>query len=215
MASIKQIILDLGGVIIDLDYERSLLAFENLGIVDFRQRFTQAAQTPEFDAFDKGQISSAEFREYLRRLVNLDIDDRSIDTAWNAMLIGFPADRIDFLRKLSAKLPLYLLSNTNVIHVEAFTAMLRSDSAVSDFERFFRKVYYSCRIGMRKPDEEIFRFVLNENNLEPGETLFIDDSPQHVRGALACGLQAMCLDVQAGEKLENRLYAVLAESGHS
>lgn len=211
MVSIKQIILDLGGVIIDLDYECSIKAFESLGIDDFRSRFTQSAQTPVFDAYDKGRISSAEFRDHLRRLMAVDLDDRSIDAAWNAMLIGFPSQRVRFLRELSTRFPLYLLSNTNEIHVEAFTEMLHADPQTRDFEQIFRKVYYSCRIGMRKPDEEIFRFVLNENGFDSSETLFVDDSPQHVKGALACGIRAVHLDVHAGETLEDRLPQLLRE----
>lgn len=209
MGAIKQIILDLGGVIIDLDYERSIIAFENLGVDDFRGRFTQAAQSPIFDAYEKGHISSVEFRDYLRNLISTGTDDNSIDAAWNAMLIGFPPDRIRFLRELAGDLPLYLLSNTNEIHVQAFTQILLDNPDTVDFERIFRKVYYSCRIGMRKPDRDVFEFVLHENGLDPNETLFVDDSTQHVRGALACGIKAVHLDVQAGQKLEARLPGIL------
>jgi len=210
MAEIKQIVLDLGGVIIDLDYNRSVTSFEQLGIVDFSTSFTKKEQASFFDAFDKGHLSPAEFRNEVRKLCPEPLSDAEIDSAWNSMLIGFPKHRLEFIRQLSGSYPLYLLSNTNEIHVSAFTQMLNADPDLSDFLGFFNKTYYSCRIGMRKPDSEIFNFVLEDNSIIAKDTLFIDDSPQHVHGAASSGYRAVHLDLDKGDTLEKMLPKLLS-----
>lgn len=210
MAEIKQIVLDLGGVIIDLDYNRSITSFEQLGIFDFSTSFTKKEQASFFDRFDKGQLSPAEFRNEVRKLCPEPLSDTEIDSAWNSMLIGFPKHRLEFIRQLSASYPLYLLSNTNEIHVSAFTQMLDSDPDLRDFLGLFTKTYYSCRIGMRKPDSEIFKFVLEDNGISAMDTLFIDDSPQHVLGAAISGYQGVHLDLDKGDTLEKMLPKLLS-----
>jgi len=210
MAEIKQIVLDLGGVIIDLDYNRSITSFEQLGIVDFSTSFTKKEQASFFDAFDKGHISPTEFRNEVRKLCPEPLSDAEIDSAWNSMLIGFPKHRLEFIRQLSGSYPLYLLSNTNEIHVSAFTQMLNADPDLSGFLGFFNKTYYSCRIGMRKPDSEIFNFVLEDNSIIAKDTLFIDDSPQHVHGAASSGYRAVHLDLDKGDTLEKMLPKLLS-----
>ncbi len=210
MAEIKQIVLDLGGVIIDLDYNRSITSFEQLGIVDFSTSFTKKEQASFFDAFDKGHITPAEFRNEVRKLCLEPLSDAEIDSAWNSMLIGFPKHRLEFIRQLSGSYPLYLLSNTNEIHVSAFTQMLNADPDLSGFLGFFNKTYYSCRIGMRKPDSEIFNFVLEDNSIIAKDTLFIDDSPQHVHGAASSGYRAVHLDLEKGDTLEKMLPKLLS-----
>ena len=210
MGSIKHIVLDLGGVIIDLDYNRSITSFEQLGIAEFANTFTKKQQASFFDAFDKGYLTPTAFRNEVRKLCSEPLSDFQIDSAWNSMLIGFPKHRVEFIRQISGKYPLYLLSNTNEIHITAVEEMLRSDPELRDFPEIFKKVYYSCRVGMRKPDREIFDFVLKENGLSADETLFVDDSPQHVRGAASSGYQAVHLDIESGDTLEEVLPKILS-----
>lgn len=204
---IRNIILDLGGVIINLDMEATAKAFRALGMTDFDRHFTQAKQTGLFDEFDRGKISPQEFRNGLKPFLPAGTSDNAIDKAWNAMLLDVPAYRLEALQKLKGKYRTFLLSNTNEIHVEAFSASLRQAYGFSDFSDYFERWYYSCRMGKRKPDAEIFRQVLTENGLNAEETLFIDDSIQHVEGARKTGIHAGWL--QPGQEfslmLENLL----------
>lgn len=187
------IILDLGGVILNIDYHRTIRAFKALGMDDFEHHFTQLRQARLFDRYETGRISDAEFREGLRPHLHPDVTDTEIDDAWNAMLLDLPAARLDLLRELAQGRRLFLLSNTNGIHIRAFHAQLQRTHGLADLSGFFERVYYSYRMGMRKPDPAIFRRVCDENGLDPSQTLFIDDSPQHVEGARAAGLGAVHL----------------------
>lgn len=200
---IRNIIFDLGGVIINLDPPATIRAFEALGAAGFSDIYTQLQQNPVFDQYDKGLVSNAGFRKELKDLTGLSLSDADFDTAWNAMLLDFPKHRLDLLKVVKPRYRTFLLSNTNFIHVEAFEADLLNNHGCPDLSSFFEKAYYSCNMGMRKPDREIFDFVLKENNLEPAETLFIDDSPQHVEGARLAGIQAVQLG--RGEELEDLL----------
>ncbi|MCZ8285071.1 MAG: HAD-IA family hydrolase, partial [Bacteroidia bacterium] len=119
-------------------------------------------------------------------------DDLMLE-AWNAMLLDFPLHRLELLKALKSKYRLFLLSNTNETHVREFEASLLNSQGYQNLEPFFEKVYYSCRMGMRKPDTEIFDYVLKENKLVPEETLFIDDTIHHIEGALKTGIQAHLL----------------------
>jgi glucose-1-phosphatase len=191
---IKNIIFDLGGVLINLDMAKTRKAFENLGMKDFNEHYNQAKQSGLFDLYDCGKISDAQFRDGLKKQLPATITDKEIDEAWNAMLLDLPKERLNILKSLQGKYRLFLLSNTNEIHIAAFSAYLKKTYGFEDFSGYFEKHYYSCRIGMRKPHAEVFEFVLRENHLNAGETLFIDDSSQHVAGASACGIHALLMN---------------------
>lgn len=190
---IRNIIFDLGGVIINLDMPATARAFRALGMTDFDLHYTQAKQSGLFDAFDKGKISPQDFRDGLKPHLPAHTTDAQIDEAWNAMLLDIPVKRLEELNELKKNYRLFLLSNTNEIHVTAFSAYMQRTFGFSDFSGYFENAYYSCRIGMRKPDKEIFDFVLTENKLLPSETLFIDDSVQHVEGARLSGIRSELL----------------------
>lgn len=202
MNNYENIIFDLGGVIINLDYHRTAQAFINLGLTNFNEIYSKAKQTSLFDDFEKGKMTEAGFRDTLKQYLPATITDSEVDAAWNAMLLDIPAHRISFLRSVAQRHRIFLLSNTNQIHVDAFTAMNDQIFGKGVFESIFEKHYYSCNMGMRKPDAEIFNYVISENNLDPKKTLFIDDSPQHIEGALKTGLAAELLKVEKGERLE-------------
>lgn len=191
MNRIKNIIFDLGGVIINLDPARTRTAFTQLGLKNFDALYSFAQQSGTFDLFDKGLLTNADFRNEMRKHINNDVTDTQIDTAWNAMLLDVPAEKIELLKYLKSRYRTFLLSNTNRIHVDCFSAELGRVHGSKDFSPWMERCYYSCEIGMRKPDEEIFRYVLHENNLSPEETLFIDDSPQHIAGASSCGIETL------------------------
>jgi putative hydrolase of the HAD superfamily len=199
---LKNIIFDLGGVILNIDYHLTINAFKSLGIENFEEIFTQAKQVGIFDQLDKGIISPAQFREGIREISPVALTDSQIDWAWNALLLDFPPQRLDILRNVRKYYKTFLLSNTNAIHIEEYNKTLHRTCGVDNLSVFFDKVYYSHIINMRKPDAEAFEIILHENKLNPAETLFIDDSIQHIEGAKKLGIIAYHLNLQKGECIE-------------
>jgi glucose-1-phosphatase len=206
-AMVKQIIFDLGGVLINLDFQATSDAFKKLGAANFDAAYTQLKQSEVFDRLDRGEISDEDFRNYLREFMPQSVSDEALDAAWNAMILDFPAARLQWLLELKERMPIYLLSNTNHIHVRHFSAYLKAAQGVNDLKTYFNRAYYSCEIGLRKPDVAAFEFVLQENNLLPHETLFIDDTHHHVAGALQAGLQATLLEKQ--QRVEDVVQQIL------
>jgi putative hydrolase of the HAD superfamily len=190
---IKNIIFDLGGVLINIDYHATEKAFKKAGIKNFDELFSQAKQTKLFDNLEKGLTDEVTFKDGLRLLSNVNFSDEVFEDAWNAMLLDFPKHRIELLQKVRNNYKTFLLSNTNEIHIPVFEHQLKQNYGITDFSQLFDKLYYSCRVGMRKPDREIFELVIQENNLIPSETLFIDDSIQHIQGAQMLGLYTLHL----------------------
>jgi putative hydrolase of the HAD superfamily len=203
MGQIKNIIFDLGGVIINLDIPKTISEFNKLSNQPFESIYNQLQQTPVFDLFDKGQITEKDFFVELKKALQNDVTDEELLFAWNAMLLDFPKHRLELLSKIKPNYRLFLLSNTNESHVLEFEKTLFASHGYQNLEPFFEKVYYSCRMNQRKPNADIFESVLNENNLVAEETLFIDDSPQHVEGALTLGVKAMLLE--KNNEVENLL----------
>lgn len=189
LQGIKNIIFDLGGVIYAINYKTTIKAFQALGINDFDSLFAKAAQSSLFDDLETGRISKDEFVLKLQAYLPKEVTNAQIIEAWNAMLIGFMSDALECIKQLKHKYRLFLLSNTNVIHIEEIS---KREGLVT-FEQFcalFEKVYLSHEIGMRKPHTEVFHHIIEAQKLSASETLFIDDSPQHVKGALKAGLKA-------------------------
>jgi putative hydrolase of the HAD superfamily len=193
MSETKNIILDLGGVIINLDIPATIREFNKISAVPFEDIYTQSQQTELFNAFDKGAISDFDFFSELKRHIRHNGGDEELLVAWNAMLLDVPAKRLDLLVQLKQRYNTFLLSNTNETHISAFENALYLHHGVRNFNDYFDAVYYSCRTGMRKPEREIFEMVLAKNRLDPAETVFIDDSVQHVKGAGECGIKAYLL----------------------
>ena len=192
-ASIKNIIFDFGGVILNIDYTLTEKAFASLGLTDFDRIYSQATQKELFDKLEKGQISPGVFRTEIRKFIRDGVTDTQIDEAWNAMLLDLPAERVELLDKLKKKYRLFLLSNTNEIHFTSFNAYMKNKFKRDIFGDVFENAYVSHNVKMRKPDAEIFEFVLRENNLKNSETLFIDDSIQHIEGANKLGINTIFL----------------------
>lgn len=183
------LILDLGGVIFDIDYQLTVEAFKNLGLPDAGKMYSQAAQTELFDRLEKGLISETTFYDEVRKLSH-GATDESIRNAWNALLIGVPQENASYLFELKKHYRLFLLSNTNIIHEMAYRQMITEQYGSFFFDEVFEKMYLSHRLHMRKPDKEIFDFVLYDRQLTAAETMFFDDSIQHVEGAIKAGIQA-------------------------
>jgi len=190
MKNIKNIIFDYGNVIFNLDFAKGQKAWEALGITNANEFYGHKLQDPVFDAFERGDIPPAEFRNHIRKKINnLQLTDAQIDHAWNAMLLGIPQGNHQLLLRLKGKYRTFLLSNINAIHYDYIMNYLKNDFGFDGNDHLFEKTYYSHLTGKRKPEPAIFEQVLKENDLNPAETLFIDDSPQHIEGAKKLGIQ--------------------------
>lgn len=191
----RTILLDLGGVLIDVDYRATARAFQALGCSDFDRLYSKAQQDRLFDGFETGELTPVQFRDRIREVLRPDLSDNTIDACWNAMLGSIPPERIELVRRLKEHYQLLLLSNTNAIHIPAFEDIIARGNGIADFKALFHGAYYSCDIGLRKPHEEAFLHVLRAHDADPASTLFIDDSFQHVEGARRAGLQAEHLEL--------------------
>lgn len=189
------ILLDLGGVLIDVDYHATARAFRDLGHPDFERLYSKAQQDHLFDGFETGALTPAQFRDRIRQVLDPALSDAVIDANWNAMLGSVPPERIQLVHRLKERYQVLLLSNTNAIHVPAFEAIIARENGITDFKQLFHGAYYSCEIGLRKPDASSFLHLLAKHHADPTRTLFIDDSIQHVHGARKAGLHAEHLEL--------------------
>ena len=188
---IDTIIFDFGDIFINLDKEATPLALKKLGLKEWNSNLDAL----NLD-FEKGKISEMEFIIGLQNYIpNASI--HQIREAWNAILLDFPLYRLEFLQMLSQKYRLFLLSNTDSIHIEQFQHKA-GISFYRDFYQCFEKVYFSYELGMRKPEPGIFEFIIKEHNLLPKNTLFVDDTLQNIESAEKLGLQVWHL--QKGEE---------------
>lgn len=192
--NIRHIIFDLGGVLLNIDYNLTEKAFREAGIENFGAIYSQLQQTPVFDDFETGKIDDETFIKAMQQAAGRPMTQEQIIAAWNAMLLDFPLRRLQLLQQLRNYHDLFLLSNTNSIHETAFNNILMREHRIPNLGVFFDRVYLSHRVGLRKPMREIFSRVLEENGLKPEHTLFIDDSPQHTEGAKTLGIQTIFLE---------------------
>jgi glucose-1-phosphatase len=188
MHNIKNIIFDLGGVILNIDFKKTNDAFHSLGLENFSQHINQFHITDLFLQYETGQIDDIGFIEGVAKLSDTPISQDDIVDAWNALLLDFPRERIDLLKRIRTQYRTFLLSNTNSIHLREFQQRLHTEQGVY-LEDLFEKAYYSHVVNLRKPDAEIFSLVLKENNLDPSETLFIDDTESNFPEAKKLGIQ--------------------------
>lgn len=193
MKDIKNIILDLGGVLFDLSYEKTTEEFGKLGLSN---AFSKANQIDIFDQIEEGKISPSEFFEGINNLCGMNHNHEVIKTAWNIMLLGMPGNRLELLVELKSKYRLFLYSNTNQIHIEKVWEILENQLGIKNLDDYFETVYLSNQLGIRKPKADGFTHIVKTHQLKESETLFIDDSPQHVEGALKANIKAEWLDLQ-------------------
>lgn len=208
MSAIRNIIFDLGGVILDLDFSRTINAFTELGVAEFESIFNPPQQSPLFDRFEKGLISDEEFFLSLKEQLNLSQPISELEQAWNAMLLGIPNHRLQLLRDYKLRYQTFLLSNTNTSHIKSFANDLPNGYGQNHWEPYFHRAYYSCDINLSKPDPEIFCFVLENDGLIPEETLFIDDTLINLQSAQRLGIQT--LHLPRGEEFAELLDRFLA-----
>jgi FMN phosphatase YigB (HAD superfamily) len=200
MQNIKNIIFDYGNVIFEINFQRAQTALHQLGIADIEHFFSHKQHNRIFDDFESAAIGPPEFRAEIRRAAdNANLSDEEIDAAWNSLLIGVPPNIHDTLLTVKEKYRTFLLSNNNEIHYNYIVKYLKDTFDMEDNSGLFEKTYYSQHMFLRKPNVAIFEQVIRENNLIPEETLFIDDSPQHLEGAKQAGLNTLLMDMHPRE----------------
>ncbi|MET1053746.1 MAG: HAD family phosphatase [Pedobacter sp.] len=194
MEKIKNIIFDYGNVIFAIDFRIAQKTLTQIGIPNIENFFGHKGHNNLFDELETGSITPAQFRDGIRlEAQNPALKDEEIDAAWNSLLIGIVPETLDALVEAKKHYRTFLLSNTNQIHFDYFTDYLKREFQLEGNDQFFEKTYYSHEMLLRKPHVEIFEQVLKENNLNPAETLFIDDSPQHLVGAKEAGMQTLLM----------------------
>lgn len=184
---VKALLFDLGGVIVDLDYKKTASAFENIGLKNAEKAYSQFNQTDLFNDFETGHISGEEFLAEVRKKITTQVSSSEITKAWNSMILGFQHAKLKEIKKLSEKVPCYLLSNTNEIHL-SYIEQLLQEMGFKHFLNVFKSCYFSHQIRKRKPHKETFEWVLHQMNYQAQDVLFIEDSPQHIKGAKSAKL---------------------------
>lgn len=192
---IDTIIFDFGDIFINLDKQATIDGLERLGLSSWNEDLEQLNIS-----FEKGQISRDAFLLGIQKQIpNATTDE--ILMAWNAVLLDFPLYRLEFLQLLSKKFRLFLLSNTDAIHIDHFEQR-EGASFYGDFYQCFEKVYFSYEMGMRKPDAEIYTTLINRHELSPKRTLFVDDKKDNTDAAKALGLHVWNLQVGKEDVIE-------------
>lgn len=194
MTGIKNIIFDLGGVIINLDNRRTEEAFTALGVRNFRDYFGHGFAASFFKEYEIGRITDQEFVQSIRQLGGIgQVPDKEIIRSWNALLLDFPVERVQLLKELGQAYRIFLFSNTNALHLTALRQIWADSIGGAPLDDYFEKTYYSHLMGMRKPDRQSFEYILKENDLKGQETLFVDDAIVNVEGAEQAGLKGLFL----------------------
>ena len=198
---IKNIIFDLGAVLIDIDFQKVSLAFEKIGIKNFDKQFSQLSATGLFEDLETGRISNDEFYQQMITQAGNGVGESDIELAWNAILQDFRVKSLDYLELLKDRYRLFLLSNTNDIHLRKVNEILFRQTGRQQLDDYFFKAYYSHKVGLPKPGEAIFQHVLKDAGINASDSFFIDDSVPNVETALKRGIRA--LQLLAGERIED------------
>ena len=193
MESIKAIVLDFGNVIINIDPELTVKQMSVLSGKSHEAVKKLLQESELFRRYETGLFNDEDFREIVRQTLGFPFSDREVDHAWNALLLDVPPERISLLLDLRAKYPLYLLSNTNHIHIAKCNTYFREHFGIASVDTLFDKAFLSYEMGMWKPDKAIYLEVLSEIGVEPSEMLFVDDNLDNITAAKKLGIQAIHL----------------------
>jgi FMN phosphatase YigB (HAD superfamily) len=185
---INTIIFDFGDIFVNLEKETSIVEFKKLGLEGPNEDLIAMN-----DLFERGKITELQFIQGFQKYIP-EADLLDIRKAWNSVIGEFPLYRLEFLQMLATKYRLFLLTNTDATHISRFEHMV-GISFFSDFYQCFEKVYYSFEMGMRKPEPEIFNYIIKKHDLSPKRTLFVDDKKENTDAAAALGIQVWNLNV--------------------
>ena len=187
--NIKNIVFDLGGVLVDLDFKAAINGLQKAGFANVKEQLQSFDREGIFQKFELGEMTAEEFRTAIRENSTVTLTDEEIDALWNAMLLEIPREKLELILDLRGKYMVYLLSNTNSIHWDYVckNAFNYRGFRVSDY---FEKTFLSFEMHLAKPDKAIFEKMLEDANLLAEETLFIDDSEANCKAAAEVGIHA-------------------------
>lgn len=186
----KAIIFDFGNVIINIDVPRTFEAFSRLSGKSPQKINQLFDQFQLFKRYESGLFSDLEFREIVRQIIGFPFNDAEIDEAWNALLVDIPSERIELIKQMSLRYPIYLLSNTNNIHIEEANKLFQQQFGIKTVKSLFNKAFYSYEIGLWKPDVAFYNYVLAEINLNANEVVFVDDNEDNINAAKSIGIES-------------------------
>jgi len=202
----KAIIFDLGNVLFDLDIPKTWRAMEKVLGTTFEHTFNYEPTREVMYAYERGLVDTGTFVGEIQKLAKEEVTPQQIVEAWNAMLMTMPKRRFDLLERLEDHFELYLLSNINTLHLEFFHRHLRDDHGILDWEsKYFDRTFYSHHLGMRKPDSEIYEYVIDEIGHATNSLVFIDDNIHNIESAKKMDIQAFHLEEKA-ELLEMDIF---------
>jgi len=187
----KAILFDVGNVIINIDVEKAILAFSELTFKSPARVNQLFADAEVFKKYETGYYSDDEFRDVIRQILSYPLNDQEIDQAWNALLLDVPKKRLDFLESIKMKYPIYLLSNTNNIHIEQCKQYFRTKFGIPNFETIFSETFLSYKMGLWKPDYKIYDAAISKIGCKPEEILFLDDNQDNIDAATDLGIQCI------------------------
>ena len=195
MENIRNLIFDLGNVILNIDTKLSEIAFAKYGMNDFEKLYTLASQNELFDRLEVGSITENEFYDEFRRVTSCKLDNKTLEQCWDALIMDFPSARIEMLKRLKneGKYRTFILSNTNIIHYRFYTALLKRTLGVDGLESLVEHAYFSHEIGLKKPNRDIFDYVVEHSHIKPEESIFIDDNEANIKAANALGFNTIFL----------------------
>jgi HAD superfamily hydrolase (TIGR01509 family) len=193
LKGIRNIIFDLGGVLLNIDPKKTIEAFGKLGMEQLVGDKGLSYDHEIFYLMEQGKITSDEFRNGVRELLPNQVSYKEIDSAWTAMLLDFPTVRVKLVKNLHKDFKIYLFSNTNAIHVAKYQSIFRNQHGF-EVSTLFEKDFYSNEIGYRKPSAESYQEIIRLSGIDPEESLFIDDSLQNVESAMVSGLKGFWLE---------------------
>jgi len=194
LTGITTIIFDFGGVILNLNEELTYKAMMRLLNCNKLQLQHHLAHNNTFPNYERGLISTDDFLQTIQSFAPKTVSRQEITDAWNAMLLDFPPSHVDLLLRLKTKYRTFLLSNTNELHEIAFTHNMKIQGIEHSIHDLFERVYYSHTLHLRKPDIEMYETVIQRENLNPAQTLFLDDKPENLEGAQKAGLRTQLID---------------------
>lgn len=196
------IIFDFGGVILNIDVRLTIDAFKELSPSYRNDSTPRIIESRLLHNFEMGRIEEEAFKTGLREILKIKPDtvsDSQLYDAWNALILDIPVARLELLKKISENHRIFLLSNTNVIHMRKVSEVVQQTTGKPEIDDLFENAYYSHLIHMRKPDTDIYEYVIQQNDLNPVETLFLDDNPVNLKGAEKTGLATW--EVKPGDEI--------------
>ncbi|MGP1447576.1 MAG: HAD family hydrolase [Candidatus Limimorpha sp.] len=188
VSKLKNIIFDLGGVILDIDLSLIYNELKNIGFTN--HALLESPEVKELlDKFEMGIYSAPTFRNKMRSCLQVpQVSDANFDFVWNAVLLDIPKERIQAIESIKQHYNIFLMSNSNEIHYDLYVRDLQLRFGYREFDALFDKSYFSFAVHMTKPDPRFFEFVLDQHGMKPEETLFIDDTKTNIEAAQKLGI---------------------------